>query len=252
MRTFRRYVAIGDSTTEGLDDPDGEGGYRGWADRLAETIANAQAEPLDYANLGVRSLHLSEIRATQFDAAMAMQPDLLSIFGGANDILSVACDFAGIRADLAAIFGEARSRDCMVVTFTMPDLSPINPFGRRLRGRMLRFNDIIREEAERYGVLVMDFLQHPIIPDPRLFSEDRLTPANLATSAWRLPWPGGSASTAPTSPGPTHSLTRRPGCGLANSSPRTSNGLDGTSRPGSAGASGGSHQAQDLPPSGRC
>jgi len=97
---------------------------------------------------------------------MAMQPDLLSIFGGANDILSVACDFAGIGADLAAIFGEARSRNCTVVTFTMPDLSPINPFGRRLRGRMLRFNDIIREEAERHGVLVMDFLEHPDHPGP--------------------------------------------------------------------------------------
>jgi hypothetical protein len=39
-------VAIGDSTTEGLDDPDGAGGYRGWADRLAEIIANAQASRL--------------------------------------------------------------------------------------------------------------------------------------------------------------------------------------------------------------
>lgn len=202
MRTFSRYVAIGDSTTEGLDDPDGAGGYRGWADRLAEIIANAQAEPLNYANLGVRSLHLSEIRATQFDAAMAMQPDLLSIFGGANDILSVACDFARIRADLAVIFSEARSRNCTVVTFTMPDLSPINPFSRRLRGRMLQFNDIIREEAERYGALVMDFLQHPIIPDPRLFSEDRLHASELgherlaAALAWRLGIEGADKSWA--------------------------------------------------------
>ena len=195
-------MAIGDSTTEGLDDPDGAGGYRGWADRLAEMIANAQAEPLDYANLGVRSLHLSEIRATQFDAAMAMQPDLLSIFGGANDILSVACDFARIRADLAAIFSEARSRNCTVVTFTMPDLSPINPFSRRLRGRMLQFNDIIRAEAERYGVLVMDFLQHPIIQDPRLFSEDRLHASQLgherlaAALSWRLGIEGADTSWA--------------------------------------------------------
>jgi lysophospholipase L1-like esterase len=202
VTTFRRYVAIGDSTTEGLDDPDGAGGYRGWADRLAEIIANAQAEPLYYANLGVRSLYLSEIRATQFDAAMAMQPDLLSIFGGVNDTLSATCNFAGIRADLAAIFGEARSRDCRVVTFTMPDLSPINPFGRRLRGRMLRFNDIIREEAERYGVLVMDFLEHPIIPDPRLFSEDRLHASELgherlaAALAWRLGIEGADMSWA--------------------------------------------------------
>ena len=101
MTTFRRYVAIGDSSTEGLEDPDGQGGHRGWADRLAETIANTQDEPLDYANLGVRSLRLGEIRATQFDAAMAMQPDLLSTFGGANDLWAVACDFAGIRAEHA-------------------------------------------------------------------------------------------------------------------------------------------------------
>ncbi|MCW3813923.1 hypothetical protein ONA91_05570 [Micromonospora sp. DR5-3] len=39
---WRRYVAIGDSTTEGLDDPDGAGGYRGWADRFALALARAQ------------------------------------------------------------------------------------------------------------------------------------------------------------------------------------------------------------------
>ncbi|HEY9469928.1 MAG TPA: SGNH/GDSL hydrolase family protein [Propionibacteriaceae bacterium] len=202
VRTFRRYVAIGDSSTEGLEDPDGESGYRGWADRLAEIIANAQAEPLHYANLGVRSLHLSEIRTRQFDAAMRMQPDLFSIFGGPNDLLSVTCDFAGIRADLAAIFGEARSRDCTVVTFTMPDPSSINPFGRRFRGRMLHFNDIIREESERCGVLVMDFQHYPIIQDPRLFSEDRLHGNELghervaAAMAWRLGIEGADESWA--------------------------------------------------------
>src|SRR4029434_10574082 len=130
-------------------------------------------------------------RTRQFAAAMAMQPDLFSIFGGANDLLSVTCDFAGIRVDLAAIFGEARSRDCTVVTFTMPDPPSTNPFGRRLRGRMLHFNDIIRQEAERYGVLVMDFQHYPIIQDPRLFSEDRLHGNELwhervaAAMAWR-------------------------------------------------------------------
>jgi hypothetical protein len=41
-RRFERYVAIGDSSTEGLDDPDGAGGFRGWANRLAERIAATQ------------------------------------------------------------------------------------------------------------------------------------------------------------------------------------------------------------------
>lgn len=43
---FERYVAIGDSSTEGLDDPDGNGGYRGWANRLAETIPGQQGSLL--------------------------------------------------------------------------------------------------------------------------------------------------------------------------------------------------------------
>ena len=175
---------------------------------MAEIIANAQAEPLDYANLGVRSLQLSEIRATQFDAAMAMQPDLLSIFGGANDLLSVTCDFAGIRADLAMIFAEARSRDCTVVTFTMPVPYSVNPFGRRLLGRMLHFNDIIREEADRHGVLVLDFQHYPIAQDPRLFSEDRLHANELGHErvagalAWRLGIEGVDESWADPFPDP--------------------------------------------------
>ena len=42
---FARYVALGDSSTEGLDDPlvGRPGRYRGWADRLATLVAAAQA-----------------------------------------------------------------------------------------------------------------------------------------------------------------------------------------------------------------
>jgi hypothetical protein len=67
---------------------------------------------------------------------------------------------------------------------------------------MLSFNNIIREEADRCGVLVMDFLQHPIIQDPRLFSEDRLHASELgherlaAALAWRLGIDGADQSWA--------------------------------------------------------
>jgi lysophospholipase L1-like esterase len=60
-RFFARYVAIGDSSTEGLDDPDGRGGYRGWADRLAQRVAQAQPSPLLYANLAIRGRTTREI-----------------------------------------------------------------------------------------------------------------------------------------------------------------------------------------------
>jgi lysophospholipase L1-like esterase len=79
VTTFRRYVAIGDSSTEGLEDPDGEGGYRGWADRLAQHVADGQNEPLEYANLAIRGMRMKEIRTGQLDDALAMRPDLLTV-----------------------------------------------------------------------------------------------------------------------------------------------------------------------------
>jgi lysophospholipase L1-like esterase len=192
VTTFRRYVAIGDSTTEGLEDPHPEGGYRGWADRLAQHIADCQDVVLEYANLAIRGLRMHQIRTGQLDDALAMQPDLLSIFGGMNDVIAPRCDFDAIRADYVIAFGEARRAGCTVLTFTMPDPSAINPLGWRLRERVSKLNAIIRSEAEPRGVLVMDFEAHPVAKDPRLWFEDRLHGNTFghikvaAGLAWRL------------------------------------------------------------------
>jgi lysophospholipase L1-like esterase len=192
VKEFDRYVAIGDSSTEGLEDPDGQGGYRGWADRLAEHLADAQESPLEYANLAIRGLRLHEIRTTQFDAALALAPDLMTIFGGVNDALSVRCDFASMRLDLVAMFSEARERGITVLTFTMVDPTKINPLGRQFRGRVFVLNDMIREIAACFGVLVVDFQSYPIAADRRLWFEDRLHGNALghqlmaAALAWRL------------------------------------------------------------------
>lgn len=173
--TFSRYVAIGDSATEGLEDPDPRGGYRGWADRLAMIIAGSQTEPLSYANLGIRGLVTAEVRATQFDAALAMEPDLLTITAGVNDCLGVLFDLDAVTEHVAAMWSEARDADITVLSFTMPDPRRINPLiVKRLRDRLLRLNAMMRVEAERYGVLLLDLEQYPTAGDPRLWFEDRL------------------------------------------------------------------------------
>ena len=192
MTAFRRYVAIGDSTTEGLEDPDGTGGYRGWADRLAQHIADHQDEPLEYANLAIRGLRMREIRISQFGAALAMEPELLSVFGGMNDVIAPRCDLVSIRADYVIIFSQARRQGITVLSFTVPDLASINPLGMTFRDRVIKLNDIIRTEAERHDVLVMDFEQYPVAQDPRLWFADRLHGNELghqtvaAALAWRL------------------------------------------------------------------
>jgi lysophospholipase L1-like esterase len=192
VTAFRRYVAIGDSSTEGLEDPDGQGGYRGWADRLAQHIADGQDEPLEYANLAIRGKRMKEIRTGQLDDALAMHPDLLTVFGGVNDLIAGPVNFDAMRADYVIIFGQARRQGATVLTFTMPDPTAINPLGRYWRERAARLNDIIRSEAEHYGVLVMDFEQYPVAEDPRLWFEDHLHGNELghqtvaAALAWRL------------------------------------------------------------------
>jgi lysophospholipase L1-like esterase len=189
---FRRFVAIGDSSTEGLVDPDGNGGYRGWADRLAQHIADVQEEPLEYANLAIRGLRMREILTSQFEAALAMEPDLLSVFGGMNDVIVPRCDLVSIRANYVTIFSQARRQGINVLSFTVPDLAPINPLGMTFRDRVTKLNDIIRTEADRHDVLLMDFEQYPVAQDPRLWFADRLHGNELghqmvaAALAWRL------------------------------------------------------------------
>lgn len=171
---WHRFVAIGDSITEGMNDPDGHGQWIGWADRLAAHIATSQAEPLAYANLAVSGYRLHDIRTNQFDAALAMEPDLLSIVGGVNDVISLRPDFDQMAADLDIMFARARARGITVISFTNPDISQANPLATVVRDRLLTLNGVIRRLAREHGVLFVDFEHVPVASDPRLWSEDRL------------------------------------------------------------------------------
>lgn len=194
--TYRRFVAVGDSTTEGLEDPDELDGYRGWADRLAEHVARTQVQPLEYANLAIRGRELPDIRAEQIAPALALAPDLMTIVGGVNDVTRGTFRLAAARAQLGTLFRLARATGCTVLTFTMPDPTSVNPLGRLIRRRLLALNEVTRAEADRYGVLVLDLERYPVAVDPRLWHADRLHASPLGHDrigrglAWRLGLPG--------------------------------------------------------------
>ena len=175
-RQFGRYVAIGDSSTEGLDDPAGDGSFRGWANRLAEQIALAQEgrSELLYANLGVRGRKTREIRDQQLPCALAMRPDLVTLFSGTNDVVSRSFDLPAVAADLEEMMAAVRATGAVLLTFTMPDLVPVMPVARRLAPRLDALNAAIRTAAARTGALLVDFAGYPVASDPRLWSPDRL------------------------------------------------------------------------------
>jgi lysophospholipase L1-like esterase len=209
---FERYVALGDSSAEGLDDPDGAGGYRGWADRLAERLALVQGE-VAYANLAIRGRRTRQVLDEQLAAAVAMRPDLATVFCGTNDVVARRFDLAGLAADLELLHCGLVGAGATVLTFTLPDLAPVLPLARHLAPRVTALNEVVRRSAAASGAVLVDVAAHPVASDPRLWSDDRLH-ANAAghqriaaalAAALGLPGSdGGWSEPLPARPAPSH------------------------------------------------
>ncbi len=172
--SFTRYVALGDSSTEGLEDPGTNGRHRGWADRLALHVAQAQGAPLLYANLAVRGRKTRHLVDEQLPVALGMHPDLVTVFSGTNDIIRSGFVLERVLADVRTLFKTLRGSGATVLTITMPDLSEVTAFAKRARPKLLAFNDGIRALCAETGVLLLDVAQYPVACDPRLWHEDRL------------------------------------------------------------------------------
>jgi lysophospholipase L1-like esterase len=170
---YVRFVAMGDSTAEGLDDPDGAGGWRGWADRLAERLA-AIDPSTRYANLAIRGRLIAQVREEQLGPALALEPDLVVMSGGVNDLLRPRFDPQAVIGHVEAMQRALIGAGATVVCFTMPDLSAFMPVARLVRTRLLAHNAALLELGARTGAIVVDLAASPVAGDPRFWSDDRL------------------------------------------------------------------------------
>lgn len=168
-----RYVAVGDSTVEGLEDPGPDGVYVGWADRLARHLADQHGEVL-YANLAVRGQTVREVRATQLERAVALRPDVAVVVAGVNDLLRPRLTPETLREDLLATYAALHEAGATVLTFTMPDMARVAPLAVLLRARLRALNEVVYEARDRYGTLVADLATEPSSSDPVLWHDDRL------------------------------------------------------------------------------
>jgi lysophospholipase L1-like esterase len=184
---YERYVAIGDSSTEGLQDIDGQGKLRGWSFRLAERIARNQGRLL-YANLAVRGATTRQIVHHQLARAVAMRPDLATVFSGTNDVLASRFDVREFSGDVSTLQRSLRAAGATVLTFTLPDLTPLMPLARALAPRIHAMNDAVRQACVETGTRLIDFAELPLATDARLWDEDRIhaNPAGHARIAEAL------------------------------------------------------------------
>ncbi|WFB05957.1 SGNH/GDSL hydrolase family protein [Streptomyces sp. LX-29] len=212
-RRYLRYVALGDSQTEGLGDGDDTTGPRGWADRLADELATHHPE-LRYANLAVRGRTAGQVHAEQLAPALALRPDLATVVAGVNDLLRPRFDADAVAGHLEAMFAALTAQGAHVATVTFPDLGRVIPLARPLGSRVTALNERIRRAARRHGVILAATDRHPVVGDPRLWSPDRLHASPLghqriaAAVAHALALPGSDDSWThplppPESPVPT-------------------------------------------------
>lgn len=173
--TFSRYVALGDSFTEGVGDwdPSLPNGVRGWADRFAAGLARAQGGDLEYANLAIRGRKLRPIIAEQFEPALAMRPDLVTLYAGANDIMRPKVDLEALFATYDDAVARLTASGATVVLFTACDPGDTKVYAP-VRGRFLRYCEAVRDTAARHGAMVIDYWQMAEYRDLRYWDDDRM------------------------------------------------------------------------------
>jgi lysophospholipase L1-like esterase len=176
---WTRYIALGDSFTEGMTDPvSGQDDvHRGWADRLAEILharSVADGGPgLEYANLAVRGRLLPQILGQQLPVALRAGPDLVSLVGGGNDVLRPGSDPDVLAERLEGAVAQLRESGADVLMATGVD--PRNaPLIKLTRGKVATYNCHIWSIAARHGARVIDQWGMTELHDWRMWADDRI------------------------------------------------------------------------------
>ncbi len=186
MPRFRTFVALGDSFTEGVGDPDDRrpNGVRGWADRVAEVLASHQPD-FCYANLAIRGRKMQQVLDEQVAPALALLEEaggaegtVVSVYAGGNDILRPKVDIDAIVAPYSDALHRLGATGAQLMLFTGFDLGWAPVFGR-LRGRVAVYNELVREIAGGTGATVVDFWRMREYRDPRLWDIDRIHMSSL-------------------------------------------------------------------------
>ncbi|MGO1522677.1 MAG: SGNH/GDSL hydrolase family protein [Nesterenkonia sp.] len=171
---WTRFVALGDSFTEGIGDPHSSrpGYHRGWADRVADELAGG-TEHFAYANLAVRGRLIEQIRDEQVAPALALKPDLITLCAGGNDVIRPGSDPDETARILDTLVQILATTGAAIVLFNGPDIRETPVMGS-IRGKVAIFNENVRTIAQRHDAVVADMWSLRELARPEMWDEDRL------------------------------------------------------------------------------
>ena len=189
MSKYARFIALGDSMTEGMNDVIINGNFRGWADRVADVLATTHPN-FTYMNLAIRGKLVGQVVREQIPVALKHIPYpgsitgdveitpsdvLVSFHAGANDILrpkyspeeTIATYNKGVE-----IFAERGVR--LMLFCILEDFAAGSKTGSALAERFRYFNENVKRIAKDAGAILLDPNPEPFWHDKSFMSWDRL------------------------------------------------------------------------------
>ncbi|MEU8764078.1 SGNH/GDSL hydrolase family protein [Streptomyces sp. NPDC048659] len=204
-----RFVALGDSLTEGVGDRV-DGRWRGWAALLAEGL-RADAAETAFTNLAESGAQSREVAERQLPAALALEPRLASVVVGVNDTLRHTFDIGLLAARLDRVCAQLTAAGAVLLTACLPDpglmLGLPAPLARPLARRQRSVNAVVHALSARYDSVHLHLDAPAWTADRALWSADRLHPGErghraIAAAYHRLLRDRGLAEGPPPSPEP--------------------------------------------------
>jgi lysophospholipase L1-like esterase len=172
-----RFIALGDSLTEGLSDKYSDGSCRGWADRVADVLANESKE-FRYANFAIRGKLLEQVAEHQLPLALELiegGSTLVTFHAGANNVLRPGFEPELVFSTYRQAVAKISEKQPTLLLFTVREVS--NPKTKTQvywNQRFGPFNENVKRVAAEFGATVMDANSREVFGDPRMLAKDRL------------------------------------------------------------------------------
>jgi lysophospholipase L1-like esterase len=174
---YQRFIALGDSMTEGMIDEQIDGRYRGWADRTADVLTQG-VQNFTYMNLAIRGKLLQQVIDDQIPlvAPHVTGPEtLISFHAGANDVIRPKYDPEISKARYRKAVSDLTKTGGSVMLFTVIDkVDGKGKVADLWHERFADFNENVRKVAKEFGAILMDAKEAEFLADRRLLNRDRL------------------------------------------------------------------------------
>jgi lysophospholipase L1-like esterase len=175
--TYQRFIALGDSFTEGMTDEIIAGNFRGWADRVSDVLSKESSE-FTYVNLAIRGKLVKQVAEDQVPQALPFingKETLVSFHAGANDVLRPNYKPENVFPIYNEAVRKLAATGATLMLFTV--LERTGNTGKTAdmwAERFGTFNKNVRAMAAEVGAIIVDANEEKFLSDRRLLAFDRL------------------------------------------------------------------------------